>query len=34
MQQAMAAEGTAQVMGDVANYTNIVPVQQISEIVG
>lgn len=34
MQQAMAAEGTAQVIGDVANYTNIVPVQQISEIVG
>jgi uncharacterized protein (TIGR02118 family) len=33
LQQAMAAEGTAQVIGDVANYTNIVPVQQISEIV-
>ncbi len=34
MQQAMSSEGTAQVIGDVANYTNIVPVQQISEIVG
>lgn len=34
MQQAMAAEGTAEVIGDVANYTTIMPVQQISEIVG
>lgn len=34
MQQAMGAEGTAEVIGDVANYTTIVPVQQISEIVG
>ncbi|HET6951527.1 MAG TPA: EthD family reductase [Acidimicrobiales bacterium] len=33
MQQALAAEGTAEVIGDVANYTTIVPVQQISEIV-
>jgi uncharacterized protein (TIGR02118 family) len=33
LQQAMAAEGTAEVIGDVANYTSIVPVQQISEIV-
>jgi uncharacterized protein (TIGR02118 family) len=33
LQQAMAAGGTAEVIGDVANYTNIVPVQQISEIV-
>ena len=33
LQQAMAAEGTAEVIGDVANYTDIVPVQQISEIV-
>jgi len=34
MQQAMGAEGTTEVIGDVANYTTIVPVQQISEIVG
>ena len=30
---AMASEGTAAVMADVANYTNITPVMQISEIV-
>lgn len=30
---AMAAEGTAAVMADVANYTNITPVLQTSEIV-
>jgi uncharacterized protein (TIGR02118 family) len=34
MQQALAAEGTAEVIADVANYTTIAPVQQISEIVG
>jgi uncharacterized protein (TIGR02118 family) len=34
MQQALAAEGTAEILADVANYTTIVPVQQISEIVG
>ncbi len=31
---AMAAEGTGAVMADVANYTNIAPVMQVSEIVG
>ncbi len=30
---AMAAPGTADVMADVANYTNITPVMQTSEIV-
>ena len=30
---AMALEGTAAVMADVANYTNITPVMQISELV-
>lgn len=33
MQQALAAEGTAAVIEDVANYTTITPVQQVSEIV-
>jgi uncharacterized protein (TIGR02118 family) len=33
MQQALAVEGTAAVINDVANYTNITPVQQISEVV-
>ena len=33
LQGAMAAEGTAAVMADVANYTNITPVLQTSEIV-
>jgi len=33
MQQAMAVDGMADVINDVANYTTIVPVQQISEIV-
>lgn len=32
MQAALAAEGTAAVIEDVANYTTITPVQQISEI--
>jgi uncharacterized protein (TIGR02118 family) len=32
--QAMAAEGTADVLADVANYTTIAPVLQTSEIVG
>jgi uncharacterized protein (TIGR02118 family) len=32
--QAMAAEGTADVLADVANYTTITPVLQTSEIVG
>ena len=30
---AMASEGTADVMADVANYTNITPVLQTSEII-
>ena len=30
---AMAAEGTAAVLADVANYTNITPVLQTSEII-
>jgi uncharacterized protein (TIGR02118 family) len=30
---AMAAEGTGEVMADVANYTNITPVLQTSEII-
>jgi uncharacterized protein (TIGR02118 family) len=33
LQQAMAAEGTADVLSDVANYTSIAPVLQTSEIV-
>jgi uncharacterized protein (TIGR02118 family) len=33
MQAALAAEGTGAVIEDVANYTTITPVQQISEIV-
>jgi uncharacterized protein (TIGR02118 family) len=33
MQAAMAAPGTGAVMADVANYTNITPVMQISEVV-
>jgi uncharacterized protein (TIGR02118 family) len=33
MQQAMANEGTGAIMADVANYTNITPVLQTSEIV-
>lgn len=31
--QAMASEGTAEILADVANYTNIAPVLQTSEIV-
>jgi uncharacterized protein (TIGR02118 family) len=31
---AMGAEGTGAVLADVANYTNITPVMQTSEIVG
>ena len=34
LQQAMAAEGTADILADVANYTTITPVLQTSEIVG
>ena len=34
LRQAMAAEGTAEVLADVANYTTIAPVLQTSEIVG
>ena len=34
MGAAMAAEGTADVLADVANYTTIVPVMQISETTG
>jgi len=33
MQAAMAAEGTGDVLADVANYTSIAPVLQTSEIV-
>lgn len=33
LQAAMAADGTAAVINDVANCTTIVPVQQISEVV-
>jgi uncharacterized protein (TIGR02118 family) len=33
MQTAMGMPGTADVMADVANYTNIQPVMQISEVV-
>jgi uncharacterized protein (TIGR02118 family) len=33
MQAAMGAEGTADVLADVANYTSIAPVLQTSEIV-
>ena len=33
LQEAMGAEGTAEVLGDVANYTTIAPVLQTSEIV-
>ncbi len=33
MQSAMAVPGTAEVMADVANYTTISPVIQISEVV-
>jgi uncharacterized protein (TIGR02118 family) len=33
LQQAMTAEGTADVLADVANYTSITPVMQTSEIV-
>ncbi len=34
LQAAMGAEGTGDVMADVANYTTIAPVLQTSEIVG
>lgn len=34
MGAALAAEGTGEVMADVANYTTIQPVTQTSEIVG
>jgi uncharacterized protein (TIGR02118 family) len=34
MGAALGAPGTPEVMADVANYTTIVPVTQISEIVG
>jgi uncharacterized protein (TIGR02118 family) len=34
MQAALGAEGTGEVMADVANYTTIQPVMQTSEIVG
>ena len=33
MQAAMGAEGTGEVLMDVANYTDITPVTQVSEIV-
>ena len=32
--EAMGMPGTGEVMADVANYTNITPVMQISEVVG
>lgn len=34
LQGAMASEGTGAIMADVANYTTIQPVIQVSEIVG
>jgi uncharacterized protein (TIGR02118 family) len=34
MQEALGAEGTAAILADVANYTTITPVQQLSEVVG
>lgn len=34
LQAAMGAPGTADILADVANYTDIAPVLQISEIVG
>jgi uncharacterized protein (TIGR02118 family) len=34
IQKAMGAEETGEVMADVANYTNITPVMQTSEITG
>ena len=34
MNAALAAAGTGEIMADVANYTTISPVMQISEIVG
>jgi uncharacterized protein (TIGR02118 family) len=34
MTAAFAAEGTGEVMADVANYTTITPVMQTSEVVG
>jgi hypothetical protein len=33
MQAAMALPGTAAIMADVANYTNIAPVLQVSDVV-
>jgi uncharacterized protein (TIGR02118 family) len=33
LQAAMAAEGTGAIMADVANYTDIVPVLQTSEVI-
>ena len=33
LQEAMAAEGTGDVLADVANYTSIAPVLQTSEVV-
>jgi uncharacterized protein (TIGR02118 family) len=33
LQQALASEGTGDVIADMANYTTITPVQQISETV-
>jgi uncharacterized protein (TIGR02118 family) len=33
MQAAMAKEGTGEIMADIANYTNIRPIMQTSEIV-
>ena len=34
MNAALAAEGTSEIMADVANYTTIAPVMQTSEVVG
>ena len=34
LQKALSADGTADVLADVANYTTIAPVLQTSEIVG
>jgi uncharacterized protein (TIGR02118 family) len=34
MQSAMSSEGTGAIMADMANYTDIAPVLQTSEVVG
>jgi len=34
MQSALSSPGMGEVMADVANYTNVAPVMQVSELVG